>query len=46
MRGLELRSSMNLSMVVDGVDAAIGKGCWWGRWVGMDIYTGKDWIEI
>ena len=45
MRGLELRSSINLR-VVDGVDAAIGEGCWWGRWFGMDIYAGKDWIVI
>ena len=32
--------------VVDGVDAAIGEDCWWERWVGMDIYAGKDWIVI
>ena len=32
--------------VVDGVDAAIGEGCWWGRWVGMNIYADKDWIVI
>ena len=29
-------------VVVHGVDAAIGEGCWWGRLVGMDIYAGKD----
>ena len=32
--------------VVNSVDAAIGEGCWWGRWVGMDIYAGKHWIVI
>ena len=45
MRGLELSSSMNL-VVVNCGDAAIGEGCWWGRWVGIDIYAGKDWIVI
>ena len=25
-------------VVVNGVDAAIGEGCWWGRWVEMDIF--------
>ena len=43
MRGLELRSSLNL---VIGADAAICEGCGWGRWVGMDIYAGKDLIVI
>ena len=45
MRGLELRSSHEFG-VVNGVDAVIGEGCWWGRWVGMDIYAGKNWIVI
>ena len=32
--------------VVNGVDTAIGEGCWWGRWVGMDIYASAYWIVI
>ena len=32
--------------VVNGVDAAIGEGCWWGKSVEMDIYAGKNWIVI
>ena len=32
--------------VVNGVDTAIGEGCWWGRLVEMDIYANKNWIVI
>ena len=32
--------------VVNGVDTAIGEGCWWRRWVGTDIYASKSWIVI
>ena len=32
--------------VVNGDNAAIGEGCWWERWVEMDIYAGKNWIVI
>ena len=32
--------------VVNGVDTAIGEGCLYWRWVGMDIYAGENWIVI
>ena len=27
--------------VVNDVDTMIGEGCWWGRWVRMDIYVSE-----
>ena len=32
--------------VVNGVDTAIGEGCWWARWVETDIFASKNWIVI
>ena len=37
---------INNFWVVNGVDTAIGEGCWWGRWVRMDIYVSENWIVI
>ena len=33
-------------MVVNGVDTTIGEGCWWRRWVGINIYDSNNWIVM
>ena len=38
--GVKVVDEFGVGNVGNGVDAAIGEGYWWGRWVGMDIYAG------